>query len=467
MVSDTRPEADEALDDVRWPVATVAGAAALAVVLVLIELGDRSLWYDEAFSIGIVDRPLGDALWRISHWELNQSPFFLLLTGWVRLGESESFLRLLPAVSYVLSVPAVAVLGRRVAGPRVGAVAALLLALHPLALQWGQQLRGYSLVTLVAIVTTTLLLRALDTPEARAPSIAYGAAAAVATYAHFFFGLVVVGHVLWLVLRRPLPRRLLLTAGATYGVLVLPLVEYFLTRDGDPLSWVRDDGIAEIVRDTAVGLAGGSLVGLAVYGVAFVAGGVMAWRTSGPVALLVLWVVVPPVLVTVSTLTVKPLLETRFLVVIVPALALVAAVAVVRLPAAAGAGLLALLVLVSGVGLVRWYTGDPAEDWRSATAFAATVDPDADVVLEPWGGVFAYRYYEDRLDLPTHDVLRPRPFLAPGDDRVVEIRREDEDGGPVDPDSFTGEWLAHNGYRPVATRTVPGLTIIVHERGEG
>ncbi len=466
----TETSAPPSATTTRWPVRVLGAATALALVLVLFDLGDRSLWYDEGFSVGIVDRPFGDAAWRIVHWELNQSPFFLLFAGWQRLGDSETFLRLLPAASTVLSIPAIFTLGRRVAGPPAGAIAAVLLAIHPLTLQWGQQLRGYSLATLLTIVATTLLLRAVDDPEDRRRAVVYALVAAVATYAHFFAGIVVVAHALWLVVRRPLPRRLVVTAALTYVVAVAPLVEYFLTRRGDPLNWVRDDDILVVIRDTAYGLTGGTLASAIVYAVGFLVVGTALLRHHGgatirtPAGLMALCALVPPVLVTVSTITVKPLLETRFLIVVVPAIVVFVASGLAHLRRSVAAALAIGLVVVSVVGLARWYNGDSVEDWRAAVGIAAELDDDADIVLDPWAGVFSFRYYEERLGLASRTVVRPGPFVTEASDVVIEIRREIEGGARLEPDPAAIEWYAAHGYEVVDVRNVDGLTIRVHDR---
>ncbi len=105
----------------RGPVLVTAAATLAALVLGLHRLGRLSFWYDELQTVGTVDRPFGDALWRITHWEVNQSPFYLLVAGWIRLGDSEAFLRLLSVAAWVGTVPLLFLLGRRLVDPRVGA----------------------------------------------------------------------------------------------------------------------------------------------------------------------------------------------------------------------------------------------------------------------------------------------------------------------------------------------------------
>ena len=459
----------------RWPGAVTVAATVVSAALVLWQLGDRSFWHDEAFGVGVIDRPFGDALWRMAHWEVNQSPFYLLLAGWWRLGTGEGFLRLLPAAAAVLSVPAISHLGRRVVDARVGAVAAALLALHPLAVEWGQQLRAYSLVMLLTIVATALLLRALDDPSRVAPAATYGVVAAVATYTHFYAGLVVGSHLVWLLLRRPLPRRLLVTVLSVYGVLVLPLAIFLVTREGDPLHWVGDTGLRDAVVDVAKGLTGGTPWSVVVYGTAAAVGAwhVVSRRVAGPPAdrsgapaavLTVIWLLAPVVVVTASTATVKPLLEARFLIVVVPALVLVAAIGLCAVPRSAAVVLGAAVLVVSLVGIDRWYDHPRAENWRDATSVAASASgADGVVVVEPWSGVFALRYYERELDLPPLSILRPGPLDPPAGDRLVEVRSIGPTGERARLDPLYAAWRdAH--YEPGPTRWAGGIVVQTFER---
>ena len=87
------------------PAMVAAGATLFALLAGLYHLDRVGFWYDEGQTVGTVDRPVGDALWRIAHWEVNQSPFHLLATAWIRLGDSEAFLRLLALGFWVGTVP--------------------------------------------------------------------------------------------------------------------------------------------------------------------------------------------------------------------------------------------------------------------------------------------------------------------------------------------------------------------------
>src|SRR5690606_23537968 len=134
-----------------------------------------------------------------------------------------------------------------------------------------QQLRSYSMAVFMVIVATIALLRAADEPADARRSVIYGIVAAVTIYTHFFALLVIAAHLLWVSLVRPMPKRVVVAAGAALGVLVLPLVWYLLTYEGDPLVWLagsRDDALLA----TARGLTGGRGMNVVAYGAAVVAG---------------------------------------------------------------------------------------------------------------------------------------------------------------------------------------------------
>ena len=452
----------------RWPAALTVAATTLAAALVAHRLGDKSFWHDEAFSVGVVDRPFGDALWRIAHWEVNQSPFYLLLSGWWRLGKGEVFLRLLPATFAVASVPALFQLGRRIAGARVAAIAALLLACHPFVVEWGQQLRAYSLALFLTILATSLLLRAIELPSSATRALLYALVAAVATYSHFYAGLVVAAHGIWLLTQRPLPRRLVLLAGSAYTILVAPLALFLVTREGDPIAWVGSDGNRNAAVDTATQLSGGTGWSALAYALAGAAGAwasVVRWRGGERRPLLpLLWAAAPLAVVSFSTAFVKPLLEGRFLIVIVPALVLVAATGIVWLPSAARPVLLAALVALSAVGIERWYSWEPAEDWRSAAQIVAEVaEPGADVVIEPWSGVFALRYYEEVLDLPRHAVIRPGFYDPVAGDPLVEVQGRSAADTAARLDPLYVAWRDSH-YELRAERVAGGIVVRTYAR---
>jgi mannosyltransferase len=410
------------------------GATQGALALGLFRLGRRSFWYDEAWTIATVDRPLGDALWRISHWEANQSPYYLLMTAWVRLGDSETFLRLLSVGFWVATVPVLFVLGRRLVDARVGAVAALLYALHGFALEWAQQVRAYTMVAFAVTLATLLLVRLVERPTT-GRAVAYAAVAALAAYTQFFAVLVIGAHAVSLLVLRPSAplRRAVLVAGATLAGLLVPLGVYVLTAQGDPVGWVPSPSRSQ-VADVTQALGGRGWLQVVAYAVAGLTGLVAVWRvvrsdgrspTTWRFVLPVLWLGVPLLVTVLASATVKPLLVPRYLLLVVPAVVLVAAIGLCRLDdrrlATVG---VAALALVSLAGVTDVLQRGPFEDWRSAVGVVtAGAEPGDDVIVLPERAVHAVRFYSDRDGAPDLTQLAPDELGEVTSDQVWVIDR--------------------------------------------
>ena len=98
------------------------------------------------------------------HENLRQSPqhqplFILLLSVWSRFGNSLLFLRAFPALLGVLSVLATYSLGNSLFGRRAGILAAVLLAVSPLHVEFSRVLNPYILYSVLTLVLAISLLK--------------------------------------------------------------------------------------------------------------------------------------------------------------------------------------------------------------------------------------------------------------------------------------------------------------------
>lgn len=401
--------ADPPVSPPRWAPWVVVWAMVVAAVLVAWQVGDKSFWIDEGHSFRLVNRPLPDVLWRITHWELNQGPYHLLLAVWARVFDSDGGLRLLSGVFVVATVPVLYATGRRLVGASAAAIACLLLATNSLVVEWGQQVRGYSLALLLTTASCLLLLRALERPTLTR-IVLYGVVSGLGVYTHFFVALVVVAQLLTLAVVKPVPRRVLIGAAVTVGLIAAPAGLYVATASGDPLRWVSRPDLAGLVEQLGL-LAGGKRPALLLVGVVALVGIVVAVRRILPdprsleswrLVFLIAWLVVPVVATLAVTYTVKPLFVARFLIVIEPALALLVAYGVVNLPARwlSAVALVALLLLPVRY-LTIWYD-KVGEDWRAAVAeVQAEAQPgDVAVIVPLFASEGAYRYGLDRSSMP-------------------------------------------------------------------
>ncbi|MCX8066272.1 MAG: glycosyltransferase family 39 protein [Anaerolineae bacterium] len=137
----------------------------VAFALRAYRLGDQNIWWDEGLAIWAVRHSFVETtLWTAG--DVHPPLYFWLLWPWVRLaGESEFAARYLTALVAMLTVAAMAPLGRRLGGPWAGVAALWLLALSRFHVWWSQEMRMYALAALAATLSFYFLLRWISEPQ--------------------------------------------------------------------------------------------------------------------------------------------------------------------------------------------------------------------------------------------------------------------------------------------------------------
>jgi len=120
-----------------------------AALLMLLFLGEKSIWLDEALSISIARLDFASMWQMMSTMQIDQSLYHILLHFWASLGTSEFIIRSLSAVFALGTVPLVYLLGARSFGVSIGITGALLLAVNGSFIHYAQEARGYSLAILL------------------------------------------------------------------------------------------------------------------------------------------------------------------------------------------------------------------------------------------------------------------------------------------------------------------------------
>jgi hypothetical protein len=153
-----------------WRYLTWAAVLAFAAYR-LPELVRYSLWYDEVFSFTLAQMEWGELLSAAVADRTNPPLFYILLKLWIGLGgESEPWLRLLPcAIGIGAAVPLVG-LARRFYGDghggKASAVAAIAAgAASPLLVFLSNEVRGYSLLLLLSLLSLRAFYRVVDSLE--------------------------------------------------------------------------------------------------------------------------------------------------------------------------------------------------------------------------------------------------------------------------------------------------------------
>jgi len=208
----------------------------LAAGLRLYRLGDKSIWWDEGFSVFLARMPLAEMLAATAH-DTHPPVYYALLHLWrLAAGDSEVAVRLLSALAGVLLAPLAYRLVRPLAGQRAALAALGLVAINRLLIWYSQEVRQYALAACLALASAILASALWRKRTGWGLWAAYVAVNAAGLLTLYLFSSVLLAQNLAFVLalwRAPQKRRLALTwfsAQAAVGLACLPWVLYYLPR---------------------------------------------------------------------------------------------------------------------------------------------------------------------------------------------------------------------------------------------
>lgn len=290
------------------------GAAAIAVALVaasnmFVGLGRSSLFIDEAFSWNAASAGIDTLLQSVRADEVAPPTYYLGLHEWIyRIGSmSEAAMRIPSAVAAVLLAPVVVWLARMVTSRAMSFSAGLIVALSPLTLEYGQQVRAY----IFAALFSTVAFAAALTAQRRAGSarqgwLAVGAIAASAALALHYTAILTLAPLLWWAFYRAGWRRrtaILFSAPTVIvGVALLPLIGYQGNQGhGKGIAAAASFTVAHVIRVLASPFdwraetsTGWTLLGLLL----IIGAGIAIGRRRLTLAPELAWLIVPAALTT-------------------------------------------------------------------------------------------------------------------------------------------------------------------------
>ncbi|MFY1675398.1 glycosyltransferase family 39 protein [Plantactinospora sp. WMMB334] len=458
----------------------------LTLVVTAVQLDRAPLWRDELATWSAATRPLGDLFRLVGTIDAVNGAYYLLMWGWLAsAGDPVTALRLPSALAMAGAAALTTLLGARLFGPRAGLLAGLLFAILPSTSRYGQEARPYALVTLLALLATLLLCRALDRPSL--PRWAgYAAAVAGLGLANLFALSLLLGHALAAGTRRPAGsagtrrpagvRLRWVVSVLAAGLVLAPLALLGRSQQGRQLDWVGRPGPASLLglpgSVVQAGVVGGLLVGLAAVAVA----------SRGRRGVLLGLTVALPALLLFLAGQVTPLFVPRYLLFVVPFTALLAAatLAPLRLGAALAIVLAAGLLGAPEQAALRRTHESPRSapvDYPAAIRIIGTRQRPGDgIVYAPrdgWAFLDLATAYHLRTDRPRDVLLvedqarrgdfwatecaRPAECLATVDRLWLLARGEDAD--PLDAMPAGRAEPLRTGFRIDRRWTVPGLTV--------
>jgi hypothetical protein len=371
--------------------AAPVGALALLAGLALWGLGRRSLWVDEAISVGATNELV--ATWKGTGGTM--ALYYALLAPWSQISIHPFWLRSLSLAFALVAIPIVWDVARRTFDRGVAAWATLLTAGSWLVVRYAQEARAYSLVLLLTSLSWLALVAAIqadDPAERRRWWRAYAVATVLSPLAHGLAILQFVGQVAFLALG-PARREWLERLKPIVLALVAVMSVLVIAGASDVASWIPPVSASQL-GDLVGALTGPPAPAQVVLGAAVVAGAVVALRRSSRaeddrtrwLSLLPLcWGLLPVALLLVVSFA-RPYLLARYVVGSAPGIGLLLALAIVGTAprphllraAAVGAAVAGALVLAQ-VDLHR----APGDDWAGAAAAVAYEARPGDSIVFP------------------------------------------------------------------------------------
>lgn len=384
----------------------VSAIIVVAAVLRLFHLGAESLWIDEGFS-------LRDAT-NFSFIHETRPLYFFFLHNWLKLGtaHSEFLLRLPSAIFGTLGVWVLYLVGRRLMGWSVAALASLFMAISVLHINHSDEVRWYSLIVLLTLLSTYFLMLSIEQGRARyVATYALFSLASVLTFPLSVFTLAAQGLFALFYVKAYRGKSLTLLGLQTAAVLVWMPWMHNNTRTArhfsegytslldkpDPANitgmlgrfflwkWSNPGHMQEMAA------FGFSLLVLlvALYGLKSVrrtdAGAVYAW----------MWLVVPMAITVGVCYSVANIWMQNYLICASPALFLLVSRGIHSIRSKHLAVALTLVIVMITFGRLGMYFQKPARpQWRSAIQYVQSREEAGDVIgiYDP-GNQYVFRYY--------------------------------------------------------------------------
>lgn len=362
----------------------VAGITLTGLVVRLYHLGYPSLWLDEIGQVVAARMPLKQLLSVVST-HLSPPLDYLLLKPFLFLGRSDWVARLPAFVYGAAAVPVMYLWSRRIM-PAAGALlAALMLALSPMAVAFSQEARMYSLFLLLSLISYSLVTVFLENASMKT-AICLGLVNGALVLTHYFgfvamgIELVLLGAVGW----RKSWRAKWFQVGVAFlipAAIFVPWYPVFIKQienSGGQIGYALladKDFIKYILNAFSIHTGGEEGPWYYIYIMIFIAGAVLAIidKKINTIILAVGFITI--VAISFIFTSIKPIVTTRNLIFLLPVYLLVGAYAVNRLREAIRlhAWVAAVLTLVLLIPPVYHYhtAGRPdfKPDWKRAAGF--------------------------------------------------------------------------------------------------
>ena len=448
-----RPSPQEPIDARAFALGSM-GASLVALVVAGATLAREPIWGDELGTLGADSRPFTALLAELPHGTL----YHVAVWPIVAVGGTDAvWLRLPALLAFVGSVVLCALVGARLAGRLVGLIAAVLLALNPFAVQYGQEGRMYSFDLFFSLLAIWALLRAVEHPSL-VRWLVYSASVTAAVYSHDLALLFIPVHIVLVLLSRTDLWRSFLLALAAAVVLLLPIELKILAQaESNPFGWITRPSARSLFNFGVTST--GSRIGLVLCFIVLAAGCAalvtkvragrpLPWPAEAPV-FVAAWLLVP-VLALFVVSQVKPLFVDRYLLPTLPALCLGLAMALTLLGRRALLPGAIVLAVAFAVTSVRNDIAVTNPDWAGVVSHIQSQRKPGEVEVaigDTLGNLNSLAYYQRDLGVDRDQLFwtSAEQDQAPGPLRRLDDLDRAFETLPAIVADHPGAWLVIRG----------------------
>lgn len=328
----------------------------LTTVLGIAKIGKPELWRDELRSWSAASRSTDQLFHLLVNTDAAVALYYLVLHYWMSIfGDSATSMRLVSTFAMAGAAAGVSLIGLRLFNRRTAVIAGLIFAVIPAISRFAQEVRPYAVTMLVAVLSTLLLLRAVE-KRTWPRFLVYGVSLAVLALTQIVAMPILLGHAVGILLWRKDKRdyRLLVRWGIAVAVglvLAAPVVLASSAQYAHQVGSLPDATVGELSRLPGRLFASGAVAG------AVIVLGVFAWTAKWrPVAFLAAWAVLPILAIWVASNLGQSYWMSRYMLFTLPAFALLAgaAIATMRTRVAVAAVVVIAMLGVADQRALRW-----------------------------------------------------------------------------------------------------------------
>ncbi|MCM8818094.1 MAG: glycosyltransferase family 39 protein [Candidatus Omnitrophica bacterium] len=143
----------------------------LGAILRIINLGRHSFWCDEFLAISLGKHSIKWIINFITFNDAHPPLFYIMVHFWLKLGQSEFILRILPLIFGIMCIPLGYILGKKFNSEKTGLLLSLFISLSPPLILWSQLVKSYSLFTLLTIISFYVFLNFLEQQDRKSKII--------------------------------------------------------------------------------------------------------------------------------------------------------------------------------------------------------------------------------------------------------------------------------------------------------